>query len=340
MIKPKESFELNKNIKRRGIVLSNNSILLIVFLGIFLLFSLLSNTFYSYMNLNTMLKHMVLMGILAVGLTPLMVSGGIDLSFGSSMSLSTVIMALLYDMGFNLWIAILAGVLLTTFIGFINGIFIEMFGILPILFTLGMMSVLLSVALVVASFQYSDIKMVTQTSQSIAIYSDGLYNFANSNFLKIPIPIFILIALVIFFWILLRYTRIGRRIYSVGGNINVAGLFGIKVRRIRILLYTIFGFLTGIAAIMSVSLTGIGYPYSGAHLLLPVISAVILGGMSLSGGRGTVFGTLLGLLIMSVLLNGLTILNVHSFYVQTFQGLTLILVVSAYEVRRSRSLSK
>ena len=91
---------------------------------------------------------------------------------------------------------------------------------------------------------------------------------------------------------------------------------------------------------MSVSLTGIGYPYSGAHLLLPVISAVILGGMSLSGGRGTVFGTLLGLLIMSVLLNGLTILNVHSFYVQTFQGLTLILVVSAYEVRRSRSLSK
>ena len=339
-MKSTKGLNISQGKEFRRIKLSDNIILLIVFLGIFLLFSLLSNTFYSYLNLNTLLKHMVLMGILAVGLTPLMISGGIDLSFGSNLSIATVVMALLYDKGISLWIALLVGVLLTTCIGFINGIFIEMLGILPILFTLGMMSVLLSVALVLASFQYAGIKMVTQTSQSIAIYSDGLYTFANSSFLKVPIPIFVLAILVIFFWIILRFTRLGRRIYSIGGNINVSSFFGIRVRRIRILLYTIFGLLAGFAAIMSVSLTGIGYPYSGAHLLLPVISAVILGGMSLQGGRGTILGTLFGLLIMSVLLNGLTILNVHSFYVQTFQGLTLIMVVSTYEVRRKRSLNK
>ncbi|MBM3707907.1 MAG: ABC transporter permease [Actinobacteria bacterium] len=322
------------------VVLSDNIILLIVFIGIFLLFSLLSNKFYSYMNLNIMLKHMVLMGILAVGLTPLMISGGIDLSFGSNLSLSTVIMALLYDKGINLWVSIFIGVLLTILIGFINGVFIEMFGILPILFTLGMMSVLLSVALVMASFQYADIKMVTQTSQSIAIYSDELYIFANSSFLKIPIPVFILVILVIFFWIILRFTRLGRRIFAIGGNINISKLFGIRVKKIRILLYSIFGLLTGFAAIMSISLTGIGYPYSGAHLLLPVISAVVLGGISLLGGKGSIFGTLLGLLIMSVIFNGLTILNVHTFYIQTFQGLTMIIVVATYEVRRRRSLNR
>jgi ribose/xylose/arabinose/galactoside ABC-type transport system permease subunit len=320
----------------KKIKVSDNLILLVVFAVIFLFFTVMSRSFLTYNNIRIVLKHMVLMGILAIGLTPLMISGGIDLSFGSNLSLATVMMALLYDSGTNLLLVLLVGLVITTAIGFFNGFVIEKFNILPILFTLGMMSVLVSVSLVTASFQYKDRGMVAATSQSIAIYTDELYSFANTTFLKIPIPMYVLCVLFIVFFILLKYTVLGRRVYAIGGNKKISMLFGLKVKRIRIILYTMFGVLTGIAAIVSVAITGVGWSYSGANLLLPVISAVVLGGVSLSGGRGTILGTLFGLLIMSVIFNGLTVLQVHSFYIRTFQGLVLILVVTTYEIRRKR----
>jgi len=277
-----------------------------------------------------MLKNMVLTGVLALGLTPLMIARGLDISFGNSISLSSVIMAVFYTVfGVNLWVTLLIGVITCTIIGFINGLLIEKFDLIPIILTLGTMAILQALALVFAN-------TFTQT-YSILMLTDPLYIFATRTFLKIPYPLFVLIIFVVIFWFILTKTKVGRTIYLIGANPKVAYLCGIKVRKVKILLYTFMGFVTGVGAILSVALTGVGASYQGAKLMLPILSAVLLGGISLMGGSGSVWGTLIGVLIVTIIFNGLSVLNVPSYYIQLFQGLALIIIVAAYELRNKRA---
>ncbi|MCL5072776.1 MAG: ABC transporter permease, partial [Actinobacteria bacterium] len=131
--------------------------------------------------------------------------------------------------------------------------------------------------------------------------------------------------------------RTGRVIYIIGANPKVANLSGIKVRNVRIYLYTFMGLVAGIASIVMVSITGVGNPLAGGKMALPVLSAVVLGGISLAGGAGSVWGTLIGVLIVTVIFNGLSVLNVPSYFIQMFQGIALILIVSLYEIRNTRA---
>jgi ribose/xylose/arabinose/galactoside ABC-type transport system permease subunit len=313
---------------RRSFKFSDTIILLIVLAVLVLFFSLMNKQFISYDNISTMLRNMVLTGVLALGLTPLMIARGLDISFGASISFTSVVIAQLYTHGVNLWIALLIGILLATLIGLFNGLLIENFNLIPIIATLGVMAILQALALVVSD------------SQSVSILTDQLYFFATKSFLKIPFPIFVLVILVAVYWFILNQTKTGRVIYLVGANPRAAILSGIKTKKVRVLLYMFMGVATGIATVVIVSLTGVGMPYHGAKLALPTISAVVLGGISLAGGSGTVWGTMVGVLIVTVIFNGLSVLNVPSYYIQIFQGLALVLIVATYEIRNKVALAR
>jgi ribose transport system permease protein len=259
-----------------------------------------------------------------------MIARGLDISFGNSISFTSVVMAVLFTVGgLNLWLSLLIGVLVATLIGFINGLLIEKFDLIPIILTLGTMAILQALALVVAN-------TFTQT-YSILMLTDQLYYFSTRTFLKIPYPLFVLIIFVVIFWFVLTKTKVGRTIYLIGANPKVAYLCGVKVTKVKILLYTFMGFVAGIGAVLIVALTGVGMSYHGAKLSLPTLSAVLLGGISLMGGSGSVWGTLIGVLIVTVIFNGLSVLNVPSYFIQLFQGLALIIIVAAYEIRNKRA---
>ena len=306
-----------------------DTIILLFVLGVLVLFfSLMNRQFIAFNNISTMLRNMVLTGVLALGLTPLMIGRGLDISFGASISFTSVIMALLYSRGMNLVLIMFIGIAITTIIGLINGLLIENFELIPIIATLGMMAILQALALVFSG------------SNSISMLTEELYFFATRSFLGIPYPIFILVVLIAVYWFILSMTKTGRVIYLVGANPKVATLSGIKTKKVKILLYMFMGVATGIATIVIISLTGVGMPYHGARLPLPTLSAVVLGGISLAGGSGSVWGTVVGVLIVTVIFNGLSVLNVPSYYIQIFQGLALILIVATYEIRNKRALAR
>ena len=321
---------MQDKLKKKKFKITDTLILLGVLIVLFVFFSLANERFIAYNNISTMLKNMVLTGVLALGLTPLMIARGLDISFGSSISMISVIMALMYsNAGINLWVTLLVGIVIACIIGFINGILIETFNLIPIILTLGMMAILQALALVIANTYAS--------TYSILMLTDQLYYFSTRTFLKIPYPLIVLLVMVVVYWFILNKTKVGRTIYLIGANPKVAKLSGIKIKKVMVLLYTFMGLATGIGAVLIVSLTGVGMAYHGAKLPLPTLSAVLLGGISLMGGSGSVWGTLIGVLIVTVIFNGLSVLNIPSYYIQLFQGLALIIIVAAYEIRNKRA---
>lgn len=314
----------DKSINKKRINISDTVILVIILAVLLLFFSLMNRGFITYNNLSSMLKNMVITGILALGLTPLLIARGLDISFGGSLSFITVIIALLYEKGTNIWLSLLIGVVIATVIGFINGILCEKFDLIPIILTLGTMAI------------YQALALVFSEGRSVAMLTDELYEFGVGTFLKIPLPLIVLIVLIIVYWFVLSLTKTGRTIYIIGANPRVAELSGIKVKKVKILLYTFMGLSVGLASIIVISLTGVGMPYHGSKIPLPTLSAVLLGGISLAGGSGSVWGTLIGVLIVTVIFNGLSVLNVQSYFIQIFQGLALIVIVAMYEIRNKR----
>ncbi len=316
--------------KKKAFKLTDTIILLLILIALVVFFSISNRQFIAYANISTMLKNMVLTGVLALGLTPLMIARGLDISFGSAISMISVIMALLYSkVGMNLWAVLIIGVVIAVVIGFINGLLIETFDLMPIILTLGMMAILQALAMVFAN-TYAE-------TYSILMLTDELYFFATRTILGIPYPLIVLIVLIAIYWFVLARTKVGRTIYLIGANPKVAKLSGIKVKKVKILLYVFMGLATGIASIIIVAMTGVGMSYHGAKLPLPVLSAVLLGGISLMGGSGSVWGTTIGVLIVTVIFNGLSVLNVPSYFIQLFQGLALIIIVAAYEIRNKRA---
>ena len=247
-----------------------------------MIFSFTSGNFMTYYNIASVLRNLVIAGLLALGLTPLMIARGIDFSFGSSLSLATVVFALLFNGGVNLYLALILIVLMTAVIGFLNGLLVESFNLVPLIATLGTLSI------------YQALALVLSDAKPIGILSDELYYMSFRYFLKIPIPLWIFMVVVIIYYIVLSYTKTGRTVYLIGANPKTADLAGIKVKKVMILLYTFMGVMVGLASIFTLGYLGTGNPYHGTSILLPTLSAVILGGISLAGGAGTVWGTLIG----------------------------------------------
>ena len=277
--------------------------------------SMLSPHFLTVGNLTNLLKQVAIVAVLAGGQTLVILSGGIDLSSGSILALSAVTIGFLIENGYPPLLATLAGIVVGTLCGLINGIIIAKGRIPPFIATLGMMGIARGLALVITK------------GVSYMVLVPFFDIIGNGKFLGLPVPIVIVIIVYAALHIVLRRTVFGRHIYAIGGNEHVSRLEGIRVDHHKILIYTISGFLAAIAALIMVGRLASTPPHVARGAELEAIAAVIIGGTSFAGGIGGVETTLIGALIMAMITNALNILGVSSFWQQVFIGIVIIVAV-------------
>lgn len=287
-----------------------------------ILFAFLSPNFLTVGNIVNILRQSSINIVLATGMTFVILTGGIDLSVGSMLGVSAVVALLVSLLPALSWAAVPAALLAGLLLGLVNGAIITFLDVPPFIVTLGSLTALRGVAFLVA-------KGTTLINRDI--------NFAwVGNTYIGPLPWLVIIALltVIASWFVLRQTVLGVQIYAVGGNERAARLTGIKVNRVLLFVYGISGLLAGLAGIMSASRLYSASGILGQGYELDAIAAVILGGTSFTGGIGTIGGTLLGALIIAILNNGLTLLNLSYFWQLVVKGLVIILAVVIDRLRR------
>ncbi|GAA4308425.1 ABC transporter permease [Compostibacter hankyongensis] len=267
-------------------------------------------------NIVNVLRQTAVNGILAVGMTFVIITAGIDLSVGSVLALSAVAATSLAHPGeYPLILSLLIGLLVGCACGALNGVLIAKKRLAPFIVTLAMMSVARGVALV-----YSSGRPIINLSDS--------YNQIGGGYLAgIPVPVIIFLVIVLSGVFVLRYTRFGRYVYAIGGNELAARVSGINTTRILIWTYVIMGALAGVAGIVLSSRVMSGSPAMGEGYELDAIAAVVIGGTSLFGGVGSISGTVVGALIMGVMDNGLDMLNVSSYWQQVVKGAIIVLAV-------------
>lgn len=263
-------------------------------------------------NLLNVVRQISLNGILAVGVTYVLLTGGVDLSLGSVVALTGVVAASFAHPGqYPLLVPVLIGVLTGLMCGWVNGLIITRGQVAPFIVTLGMMTIARGLALVL-----SDGRPVSNLSQAFKVIGGDVLGF--------PIPILVLCVVALVSWVFLARTRLGRYIYAVGGNEAAALASGLNVRFVKTFAYTLCGTLAGVAGVVLAARITTGQPNAGIAYELDAIAAVVIGGTSLSGGAGGVGGTILGALLIGVINNGLDLLNVSSYYQQIVKGLIII----------------
>lgn len=311
---------------RMGDWLRKYAIIVILVAMVALLSVMTSGTFLQTQNVINVIRQVTVIAMLAIGLTVVIISTGIDLSVGSIVALSAVVSSSLAQQagatnqmypGLNLPIvvAIAAGLLVGAAAGFVNGFLIARFRIAPFIATLGMMTSARGLALI-----YSN-------GRPISKLDDG-YNFlGQGEILGIPVPIALLIIVAIGAHLMLNNTRFGRHIYALGGNEQAARVSGINLSRVKIGIYTFSGLLAGLGGMILAGRIGSGNPQLGTGAELDAITAAVIGGTSFSGGVGTVWGTIVGALIIGVLNNGLDLLNVSPFMQQVVKGVIIVAAI-------------
>jgi len=308
--------------KFSNLILKNrNTILLLIFLIMFIFFSFATPDFLSYYNILNLTKYGVEIGLLALAETLIIISGkgGIDLSIGSILSLSAMTIGVLSgNIGINIWIAVVIGIGVATLCGLFNGILVSFIKIPPILVTLSTMYIYDSLALLISMDKYGNAMPVSNFPQNY--YFVGQYEILN-----IPIQLFIVfIPLVIILHLLLSKAIYGKQLYAVGSNDKVARFSGIPNNKVRILAYTIGGLLAGIAAFVMTSRIGSARPDLGANLNLRAITIAVLGGTNIVGGEGTIIGTVIAIVLITFLNNGLQLSGVNPIWQDGILGMILI----------------
>jgi ribose/xylose/arabinose/galactoside ABC-type transport system permease subunit len=288
-----------------------------------------SSDFLTTRNMQNLLEQVAVLGVLSVGATFLMAAGLLDLSVGSGATLVTIICAKLLTHGNGEAVAILGSLGLGLFIGLITGTIVAVTRVAPFILTLGGLSVLSSIALIASD----------QQPISVGLH---LAQLDLNKFLGIPLPFWVFLGSLVIGAAVLRFTRLGRNAYAVGSNEEAAYLSGVAVGPVKTGLYAINGVMVGLAGLLLVARLGSGDPNAGAGLELQAIAAVVLGGATLAGGRGTMIGTFLGVMLLGVISNSLTIAGVQSFYQSMVQGGVLIIAVvttALLERRRNTGVS-
>lgn len=285
----------------------------IAFIVICIMLSIATPYFFTAQNIIIVLRQVSINGILAIGVTFVIIAGGIDLSLGSVLALTGVVAAGFAHPGtYALVVPVMLGILTGVIIGAINGLTITLGKVAPFIVTLGMMTIARGLALV-----WSDGRPVTNLSPAFNYIGGG-------DLLHIPVPILLFVLVIIVSAVILNYTRIGRYIYAVGGNENAARASGIRVSGVKLFAYIMCSGLAGLAGIILASRITTGQPNAGIAYELDAIAAVVIGGTSLLGGRGSIAGTVIGVLIIGVINNGLDLLNVTSYYQQIIKGIIII----------------
>ena len=288
------------------------------------IFSLTSDVFLTWRNALNVIDQITVLGILAIGMTAVIVIGGIDLSVGSILAFSMMMMGWLYQsVGVPLGLAIVAGLLVGTACGLVNGLLITRAKLPPFIATLTMMSVGRGLA-----------NIITEGRQIVGFpdWFTNLSTVRHFGFLSVTVAIFIVLSIIS--WAVLRYTTIGRSLYAIGGSPEVARLAGIRVRKLTMSVYALSGLLAGLASVALACRLNSSQPSAGTGYELDTIAAVVIGGASLNGGVGGIRGTVVGVLIIGVLRNGLNLSGVSPFVQQIVIGVVIALAVAADTLRR------
>lgn len=303
--------------------------IMFIFLLVCIILSFASPYFLTKNNILNILRQTSINGILAIGMTFVILLGGIDLSVGSILAFAGVVGASFASsafggqvpsVGFAICISLLAGIAL----GSINGLLIARWKIAPFVVTLGMLSIGRGI-----TFIYTNGMPIPQIDSKFLFIGKG-------TILGIPMPVIIFATVFLICWVVLYKTRYGRYIYAVGGNEKSARISGISTRFIVFTAYVISGFLSALGGLILTARTTAGLPQAGFSYELDAIAAVVIGGTSLSGGQGSLVGTLFGALIIGVINNGLDILGVSSYYQQVIKGTIIVTAVLIDSLRKAK----
>lgn len=296
----------------------SNMTTIIVLVVLCVLLAIMSPVFMTYSNLVNILQQITVNAVLAVGMSIVIFTGGIDLSVGSVLAIVGVVMGkLMVDNNVNPVIAVLIGVVIGVICGALNGVLIAKCKLQPMIATLGTMSIARGAALTLAN------------GKTITGYSDG-FRWIGSGTIpgtRIPVQIIFMIILYLVMFYVLKYRKFGRYVYSIGGNEEATRLSGINVVKCKIMAYALSGFTSALAAIVLVSKLNSAQSIAGEGYELDAIASAVIGGASLTGGFGGVGGTLLGAIIMGVIRNGLNLLNVSAYLQQLILGIIIIAAV-------------
>jgi len=315
---------------------------LIAFLGVFIVFAIIAPNFMTAGNLISMAKHSAIWAILAVGMTYVIIGGGIDLSVGSVAGLCGMLAGGLIFEGlqlqlfgviiyFHTLVIILIVLLIGVLLGSINGLLVTKLGVAPFIATLGLLYMARGFALL-----RSGGKTFPNLVGDPALGNTGFPRLGSGTFLNIPLVVWIAIFIGIIAAYVSRKTPIGRHVFAVGGNEDAAKLSGIRVNRVKMATYMFSGFTAALTGLILASQLVASHPATGESYELTAIAAVVLGGTSLSGGRGSVGGSIVGALILGVLNDGLVMVGVSSFWQTVIKGLVVILavVIDQYQLKK------
>jgi ribose transport system permease protein len=301
--------------------------ILTVLIVLVIFFSITTGAFLKAENLFNITRQVAMLGISAVGMSCVILTAGIDLSVGSLMSLTNVVCAKLMVEGkMHPVTAVFLTLLMTCIIGMVNGAIINLVNIPPLITTLGMMTTLRGISYVLCG------------GYPIWGFPAKFRNLGQGYVGPFPIPVIIMIMIFILGWMFLNKTVYGRYVYGIGGNEEASRLSGINVKNMKYMVYILCSFMTGIASMIMLSRINTGQPKIGSSFELEVITAVVLGGVSIFGGQGRLFGVFIGVLIMGVLSNGMIIMNISEYWQLIVRGLVLLTAVGVDNISSMKAI--
>jgi len=301
--------DIKSFIKKYGVI-----VVLSLLIGIF---SLLSPAFLTVTNIINIARQVSMLGIVSVGVTFVMISGGMDLSVGAQVSLVGMISAWsMLHMGISPVLAAFLGIFTGVFLGFLNGFIAIRMKIHPLIVTLASMTIFRGISYIICGGL-----PIFGFPESFTVLGQGYLGV-------IPIPVIVLVLAVILGSFILNSTYFGRYFYAMGGNEEAARLSGISINKLKVAVYTISGFFAGISGVILLSRVNSAQPNAATGYEFDVMTAAVLGGISIKGGEGKIIGVFIGVLIMGVLSNGLILMNVGDYYQNVIKGLVLILAVA------------
>lgn len=289
-------------------------------LGLFLIvivITILNPSFMTTDNILNILRQVSISALIAFGMTFVILTGGIDLSVGSTLALTGAVGATMLASGMDPVLTIFTALLLGAILGAVNGVIIAKGKVAPFIATLATMTIYRGLTLV-----YTDGRPVSDLGNEVTFQMLG-----KGYFFGIPVPVCTMILAFIGLYVIMHKTTFGRRVYAVGGNEAASKLSGINVDRVKIAVYSLTGMLAALSALILTSRLNSAQPTAGTSYELDAIAAVVLGGTSLTGGKGWIFGTLVGALIIGVLNNGLNLIGVSSFFQQVVKGIVILIAV-------------
>ncbi|MBI5667416.1 MAG: ABC transporter permease [Chloroflexi bacterium] len=299
--------------------------------------SILNPSFLTELNIFNVLRGMSTIGIMSIGVTMVIVTGGIDLSIGSILAAASIMTArLMFTEVTDPWTAVLLGLTFGGALGLVNGLVITKLKVNPFITTLGMMTIARGITYLLASgLQGTVASNVPMRHEGVSFLGNG-YVFQHTAILErgIPFPVILMFTLVIVFSLFLRYTVLGRQIYAVGSNEAAARLSGVPADRVKLFVYTLTGILAALAGIMTAGLLRTAATNAGVGVELDVIAAVVIGGASLVGGEGTILGAIIGAAIIAVVQNAFVLLKIPNYAQQVTIGAVIIAAVAADRWRR------